>query len=213
MTEAEWRNCCEPERMLSCLRGKASDRKLRLFACACVRRVWHLLSDERSRGAVEVAERHADGDIAEGELSRARRRAIARANTLHAPFGQRRAEEVKHAAHAAAEAASEGWDPLRWAAEVAIPAFQCRVLRDLFDPFRATRLDPAWLTREVVTLAEAAYQARHLPSGHLDPARLAVLADALEDAGCQDHELLGHLRGGGDHVRGCWALDLLLGRG
>jgi hypothetical protein len=61
-------------------------------------------------------------------------------------------------------------------------------------------------------LAEAAYAERTLPPGTLDPARLALLADALEDAGCTDGELLGHLRGPGPHVRGCWALDLVLGK-
>jgi hypothetical protein len=82
------------------------------------------------------------------------------------------------------------------------------VLRDLFDPFRALRLDPAWLTREVVPLAVAAYEHRILPEGHLDQLRLAVLADALEDSGCAEAELLRHLRGDGDHLRGCWALLL-----
>jgi hypothetical protein len=56
------------------------------------------------------------------------------------------------------------------------------------------------------------YLKRHLPAGTLDNARLAVLADALEESGCQDVQILGHLRSGGDHVRGCWALDLLLGK-
>jgi hypothetical protein len=51
-----------------------------------------------------------------------------------------------------------------------------------------------------------------LPEGHLDPARRGLLAGALEDAGCTDAELLGHLRGPGLHVRGCWALDLVLGK-
>jgi hypothetical protein len=65
----------------------------------------------------------------------------------------------------------------------------------------------------VTGLAPAAYEERALPSGELDPARLAVLADALEDTGCADSEVLGHLRGPGPHVRGCWALDLILGKG
>ena len=55
-------------------------------------------------------------------------------------------------------------------------------------------------------------EGRALPSGTLEPERLALLADALEDAGCDSAEVLGHLRGPGPHVRGCWALDLCLGR-
>jgi hypothetical protein len=65
----------------------------------------------------------------------------------------------------------------------------------------------------VVSLAQAAYDERDLPSGHLDPGRLAVLADALEDAGGSDPDILGHLRGPGPHTRGCWVLDALLRKG
>ena len=61
-------------------------------------------------------------------------------------------------------------------------------------------------------LARPAYEDRLLPSGHLDPVRLAVLADALEEAGCTDESILTHLRSAGPHVRGCWALDLVLGK-
>jgi len=64
----------------------------------------------------------------------------------------------------------------------------------------------------VVALAQAAYEQRVLPAGTLDPAGLALLADALEDAGCTNAEILGHLLGPGPHVRGCWAVDLCLGR-
>jgi hypothetical protein len=64
----------------------------------------------------------------------------------------------------------------------------------------------------VVALAQAAYDQRELPAGHLDRARLAILADALEEAGCTDQTILGHLRGPGPHVRGCWAVDLILGK-
>jgi hypothetical protein len=81
------------------------------------------------------------------------------------------------------------------------------------NPFRPVTLAPGWQTPEVVALAQAAYDQRLLPSCHLDQARLAVLADAIEDAGCADADLLGHLRAPGPHVRGCWALDLLLCRG
>ncbi|MCE9560795.1 MAG: hypothetical protein K8U57_01945 [Planctomycetes bacterium] len=71
VSEAEWRACAEPWKMLRFLRGKASDRKLRLFACACCRAVWYLLLDERPRHAVEVAERFADGLATESELAAA----------------------------------------------------------------------------------------------------------------------------------------------
>lgn len=65
----------------------------------------------------------------------------------------------------------------------------------------------------VFSLAQAAYDERELPGGHLDNARLAVLSDALEEAGCTDETILSHLRSPGPHVRGCWALDLVLGKG
>jgi hypothetical protein len=68
------------------------------------------------------------------------------------------------------------------------------------------------LTPAVLKLAQAAYDDRLLPSGLLDNTRLAVLADALEEAGCGDAEILAHCRGGGEHVRGCWPVDLVLGK-
>src|SRR5207244_1694887 len=90
---------------------------------------------------------------------------------------------------------------------------QLSLLHDIFgNPFRPVPLDPAWRTPTVVALAQAAYDNRIMPAGRLDPARLAVLSDALEEAGCQDADILGHLRSPGLHVRGCWALDLLLGK-
>jgi hypothetical protein len=92
------------------------------------------------------------------------------------------------------------------------------LLRDLFgpSPFREVRLDPTWLAWQgsiVVQLARAAYDNRDLPiGGTLDGARLAVLADALEEAGCTDSDILEHCRRRAEHVRGCWVLDALLGK-
>src|SRR5262249_39641951 len=90
---------------------------------------------------------------------------------------------------------------------------QAALLRDLFgNPFRPVTLDPGWQTPQVVALAQDAYDNRTLPAGMLDAARLAVLADALEEAGCTDAGIVGHLRGPGPHYRGCWVVDMLLGK-
>jgi hypothetical protein len=68
------------------------------------------------------------------------------------------------------------------------------------------------VTPAVAALAQAAYDERLLPEGDLAPQRLAVLADALEETRCPDPDLLGHVRSPGPHVRGCWALDTVLGK-
>jgi hypothetical protein len=78
---------------------------------------------------------------------------------------------------------------------------------DLFSP---VVLDPLWRNATVRALAEGAYLHRTDPHGFLDPDRLAVLADALEDAGCTDQAILSHCRTRAVHVRGCWAVDVLL---
>src|SRR2546423_14448951 len=89
---------------------------------------------------------------------------------------------------------------------------QCKLLGDLFgSPFRPVSLPPAWLTAAVAGLALAAYEGRVLPSGELEPQRLAVLADALEEAGASGL-VLEHLRAPGAHVRGCHLVDAILGK-
>jgi hypothetical protein len=97
------------------------------------------------------------------------------------------------------------------------PPAQCDLLRDIVaNPFRVSPfIAPVWLCwndETIPLLAWASYEERSLPAGLLDTVRLTVLADALEDAGCDDADLLGHLRGPGLHVRGCFAVDLLLGK-
>jgi hypothetical protein len=79
------------------------------------------------------------------------------------------------------------------------------------NPFRPAGLDPFSRTPTVASLAQAAYDERVLPSGELDSLRMAVLADALEETGAGG-DVLGHLRSLGPHVRGCWVVDLILGR-
>jgi hypothetical protein len=89
-------------------------------------------------------------------------------------------------------------------------AEQSRLLRDVQgNPFRPVAVEPGWLAWNdgtVVKLAQGIYEERAFD-------RSPILADALEEAGCTDADLLGHLRSPGPHVRGCWALDLVLGKG
>ena len=228
MTESEWLACTDPQPMLEFLRDRASDRKRRLFTCACCRRVWDALTDQRSRSAVEAAERYADGLAGREELA-------AQAEAAEAPasaVASARAREavvspVPHVTQAALAATGERAEPTMradatiWAAWATSEAtrvpdqerrHQCALLRDLVNPFRPVTPEPAWSTPQVVALAQAAYEQRELPAGTLDTARLAVLADALEEAGCDQADLPAHLRGPGEHVRGCWAVDLLWGR-
>lgn len=88
-----------------------------------------------------------------------------------------------------------------------------RVIREVMgpSPLPPAKPNPAWLTTSVVALAHAAYDDREVPSGRLNLGRLAVLADALEEADCTDTDLLSHLRGPGPHMRGCHGIDALLG--
>jgi hypothetical protein len=85
-------------------------------------------------------------------------------------------------------------------------ASQCDLIRDIFgNPFRAVALEPSWLTSTVVALADGIYAERAFD-------RLPILADALQDAGCDTGDVLDHCRGPGPHARGCWVVDLLLGK-
>jgi hypothetical protein len=224
MTEAEWDACTDPAPMLDTLRGKVSERKWRLLCCACCRRVWRLLRDRRHRAAVAAAERLADGGISPEELV-----PIADAS-YSASF--HRSPYKGGAAHLLVRHFSsyDDWDetyrcpPLDntvMATEMVAArsrakerSAQAALVRDVFgNPFRAVIVDPAWPTATVLALAGAAYQEQLLPSGELDLQRLAVLADALEEGGCDDQEILAHCRAAGPHVRGCWLVDALLGKG
>jgi hypothetical protein len=84
--------------------------------------------------------------------------------------------------------------------------YQCGVLRDIFgNPFRPATVDPTWRTSTVLALAEGIYAERAFD-------RMPILADALQDAGCDNEDVLNHCRGDGPHVKGCWVVDLLLGK-
>jgi hypothetical protein len=86
-------------------------------------------------------------------------------------------------------------------------ARQATILRDIFsNPFRSVAFDPMWRTADVMLLANGIYEERAFD-------RMPILADALQDAGCDNADILGHCRdANAPHVRGCWALDLVLGK-
>jgi hypothetical protein len=226
MTEAEWLACEEPEPMLLFLSGAgASDRKVRLFGCACVRRVWGDLADDRLRQAVEVAERFADGLATGRQLDAARKKVDRLCEGVgdiiadHGPMAVsplcgRAAGWFVPAESSGAVAAEARCEGASWeAAHAEEHRAQSAAVRDVFgNPFRPATIAAAFRAPAVVALAQAAYDERIFPGGLLDPARLAVLADALEEAGCSDVEVLGHLRSRGPHVRGCFAVDLLLAK-
>jgi hypothetical protein len=207
MTEAEGIECSDPERMLRLLRGKASDRKLRAFACGCCRLLWwDRLHDPRSRAAVEAGERYSDGLISLEQLGSER-----------GP-SERAVKRSGHGARwRAARAAASLVLPFAWlAAEQSVGVAsgkqlrtQTVLLRDIFgNPFRPASPAASWLRWNdgaVRKLAMSIYDKRAF-------ADLPVLADALEDAGCADAAILAHCRQPGQHVRGCWVIDLLLGK-
>jgi hypothetical protein len=226
MTEAEWRACTDPDEMLDQLGSKAGERKLQLFTVACCRRIWASLGEsgarERSRHAVEVAERFAEGQATTEELAAARLDAEAAAREAAADFlarHDRGAEGAASAREAAYLAASEtiSHTVSRAAAAAANhipfpqPYFEERkgqvaLVRDIFgNPFRLVSLDSRWLTPAVVGLARTIYEERAFD-------RMPALAGTLRDAGCDNEDLLGHCQEPGEHARGCWVLDLLLGK-
>jgi hypothetical protein len=238
MTEAEWLACGDPSEMIRFLGERISRRKLRWFAIACCRRLWEHLPGEEVRQALERAERYADGLLADSTAYRwylranRGKRAVdpARPWELHAchavsvaalPDSRSRAFYAHvYVGFALADRAigrsGQVWEQDWAAARGVVYRELAPLLRDIVgDPFRPTAVDPAWLAWDggvVARLAQATYDKPVLPAGTLDTSRLAVLADALEEAGCADPAILGHCRQPGEHVRGCWVVDLLLGK-
>jgi hypothetical protein len=194
-SEAWWLGLTNPIALLRFLRaGRPSDRKMRLFACACCRAIPALVDGPRARRTIEVAERLADGWETPGDratIDADWQTAGSPAWVVSWPDGSD--NPVERAVH---------WARQRGAAGLA------DVVREVFgNPFRPAALDPAWLAWGDGTapkLARALYEERRF-------ADLPILADALEEAGCTNADVLQHLRGGGNHTRGCWALDRVLG--
>jgi hypothetical protein len=184
-------------------RTKAGRRKLRLFGCACCRLIWHLIPEGPCRQAVETAERYADGQVTKQEMRAALEPGLAQLLAVQAVFraASPQALMAAWAVTDASRALHGGW--------VHDDGVFCVLLRDVFgNPFRPAPLQRHWGTANAgaaVNLAGAIYDERAFD-------RLPLLADALEDAGCDSAAILDHCRGSGPHVRGCWVVDQLLGK-
>jgi hypothetical protein len=224
VTEAEWLTGADGGPMLDAVfgSGRLTDRKRRLFAAAGCRRVWPLLCDGRSRRAVAVGEAFADGLVHARVADRAWRDARVALRGLCGADRERRESPAARAAKAAVCACCAVWPTqglnlvgaAAHAVRAAVPpgegAVAADILRDLFGPlpFRPVAIDPAWLRWHwgtVPAIAKHIYEDRAFHE-------LPILADALADAGCENEEVIAHCRTDGPHARGCWVVDLILGK-
>jgi hypothetical protein len=197
-------------------RTKSGRRKLRLFACACCRVAWDTLPDDRLREAVSTSERFADGDASRDDLATARA-AVERLADDSGSFGR-----ASIPVRVAVDMAIATTHPQAYEAAFVMTAMVaplagqlrerdaerllCGMIRCVFDnPFRPVAFDPSWRSSTAVGLALSIYESR-------DFATMPILADALEEAGCDEPSVLAHCRGDGPHVRGCWVVDLVLGK-
>jgi hypothetical protein len=219
MTPAEWLACTDPDAMLAHLQAamprpaawgaRVRHRQVVLLVCACCRRQWPRLSG-RGRRLIEAVECWADGRAGRDEVEAARR---ANRAEQAGPWWVAEAAAQAREAHPGTMLFDSARYPL-WAANLSGSdeerRAQCDLLRDVFgNPIVAPRLDPSLLTWGgglVGAIARDVYE-----SSAFD--RLPILADALEEAGCDSADLLEHLRSLGPHARGCWGLDLVLARG
>jgi hypothetical protein len=212
MDEQQWLNWTDREAMLQFIANQASNRKLRLFGCACLHQAWDWTDHSAFRRAVLVGERFVDGAVSEAELRRA--------FIVAWPNGW---EHLRTAAICTLTAQQEwqlrqvrilAYEVVRLVEHQQLSAMkrfqpqqQADFLREIFgNPFRPPVFLPDWRTPDVLALAGEIHDERsfeHLP----------VLADALEDAGCGDLGLLAHFRRREGHLPGCWALDCVLGQG
>jgi hypothetical protein len=224
MTAAEWDGCTDPERMLTAAGRRLSDRKALLFACGCARRVWDDLPealreavprvelaadvpdpDERAAAIQTAVQGAAAAVVGEGTLLGVALMFPAWPTTLSlvqsATYALRLVEHHPGRQDLIAMLAAR----LVGGTSSTSPA-QADVLRCVAgNPFRRVRFRREWRTSDVLALAAGAYAERAFD-------RLPILADALQDAGCTDGHVLGHLLADTPHARGCWVLDRILGK-
>ncbi len=228
MTEREWLTAERPWQMINFARERASARKLRLFSCACCRSALNEFAPGIAERALVAAELFADSALKTGTLehvlhtldasaSAAGRDANSIGYLLHlldacrvACFpsnpGDMARDVAQSAAYAAADLplfASGSREPAELLAEFAA---QCELLRCIIgNPFAPVSFDPGWRTSDAVALAQSMYESR-------DFSAMPILADALQEAGCENEQVLAHCRDARDHARGCWVCDALLAR-
>lgn len=202
MTESEWLRCTESQKMLTDPDRGRSTRQWNLILCGISRIDWDLLKDEGCRRAVEIAEQNEDGLASRRELEAAHDAAVRASMEMQ---GKEKLEVVRAAGKAYRATVRPG--VLGPPVSVAEDRRRCEVIRDILGPlpFRPMTIEPDWRTPDVTVLARQIYDERSFD-------RLPELADALERAGCSNLEVLNHCRSTGEHWRGCWVLDLLLGK-
>ncbi|MDB5309988.1 MAG: hypothetical protein JWO38_4190 [Gemmataceae bacterium] len=226
MTEAEWLACEDPTPMLEFIRSKACSRRLRLFAVACCRSGMNQTVPKWLRQLVNTLEGYADGIRDQTKLLSRYSKAVEQIGTdrgaIEIPPGVpgRFAALSRRQRNAHLEAlvlACYPNDPFIAARNLplisdrtpkpnSLVSLHMAFLRDVTgNPFRLITADPTWLTSTVVALARQMYESRDFSS-------MPILADALQDAGCENVDVLDHCRGDGPHVRGCWVVDLVLGK-
>lgn len=219
--------CDNPDEMWMLVADR-SDRKLRLLVVALCRQLWNVFRDQACRNAVEVAERFADGLANEGELYEAHISALDCIDAIRPELYLENAiapdstGSPMRAQLRAAEAATDaaGWshhlhnsyeralDALGEAGDEDSRVCAVALFREIYGNrfLHPVTFDPAWRTSDVMALANGIYAERAFD-------RMPILADALQDAGCDNADILGHMRDAkATHVRGCWALDLILGK-
>jgi hypothetical protein len=196
--------------------GRTPKRKLRLVSCACVRSALVFVSAEPARAAIEFAEQYAEGTMSETEMEamEAVLRSLGDVLELNSGLGGSPVRWVVTAVHHALGndpsdllcAADAAWRATAHSTEARL--LQVEILRDVVcNPFRPVFFSGKWRTDTAVTLAQQMYESS-------DFAAMPILADALQDAGCDNEYILDHCRDPNQvHVRGCWVVDLVLGKG
>ncbi len=217
MTEVEWMTCGDPEKMLQLLRGKASDRKLRLLAVACCRAEPERDDDGFSRSVIEAADRYADGLVTEEERSKLHSSVYYFLDAIESDNDTERTAFFRSLICVihddpvySATYVSVHWRGVEVERARRAILFKSIAIHDIFGllPFVPTTVDPSvltWNDRTIPRIAQGIYIDRAFD-------RMPILHDALLDAGCSDELLLSHCRNPESHVRGCWAVDLLLGK-